>query len=62
MAPSKRVIRSCSWVPRNREGLIPTLALEKSLNLILAIGLAEIRPSLKACRKARASSWNTERT
>ncbi|MNC42598.1 hypothetical protein D3C75_914170 [compost metagenome] len=62
IAPSKRAIRSCSWVPRNRDGLMPTLALEKSLNLMPVIGFDEIRPSLNACRKDRASNWNTERT
>ncbi|MNV82269.1 hypothetical protein D3C71_1759920 [compost metagenome] len=51
-----------SCTPRSRDGLIPTLAFEKSLNLMVAIGLAEISPSLNAWRKARASSWNTERT
>ncbi|MNE64537.1 hypothetical protein D3C80_1599540 [compost metagenome] len=48
--------RSLNCTPRSRDGFTPTFAFEKSLNLIAAIGLEVIRPSLQAWRKANASS------
>ncbi|MNN82006.1 hypothetical protein D3C81_1988920 [compost metagenome] len=57
-----RDIRSSRCTPRSRDGLTVTLAFEKSPKRMPAMGLELSRPSLVACRKASASSWNTRRT